>query len=251
MNYGVVALDIASTTLSFNGVQLAYPDSKMEIYPLAFPMVYSKIQNSTTLTNNQIVLHITASPSLYMTQSQIYFAYVYFTNVYSANNAMALYQGFSQNSNSYQFSYASFAYTPSEQTLFMAVKSYSSATTPFFSLSSVKILTSSGSSIDNFSLGYSNPAMGVTYSADAFIFSYSPNPCPSTGQYLYYPVYFTSLPYGCASCHWSCNYCFPPNILQPNITDAYSCTSCITDRYLNRSSNAYLYYGNCLCLPGL
>jgi len=181
MNYGVVPLNIVSSTLSFSGLQLDYTDSKMEIYPLAFPMVYSKIQNSTTLTNNQIVLDITTSPSLYMTQGKIYFSYIYFTNIFTANNAMALYQGFNQASNSYQFFYASFAYSPSEQTLFMVVKSYSSATTPFFSLNSVKILDSSGSSIDSFSLGYSNPAMGVTYSADAFIFSYSSNPCPNTG----------------------------------------------------------------------
>ena len=85
----------------------------MEIYPLAFPMVYSKIQNSTTIANNQIILNITTSPTLYMTQGKIFFAYIYFTSIFSANNVIALYQGFNQTSNSYQFSYASFAYTPS------------------------------------------------------------------------------------------------------------------------------------------
>ncbi len=187
-----------------------------------------------------------------MTQGKIYFAYVYFTNIFTANNIMALYQGFNQTSNSYQFSYASFAYSPSEQNLFLMVKSYSSASTPFFSLSSVKVLNSSGNSIDNFSIGYSNPAIGVIYSADAFIFSYSSNPCPNTGQYLYYPTYFSSLPYSCTSCHWTCRYCFTPNILQPNVTDANSCISCISGRYVNRSSSSnYLNYGNCLCLPGM
>jgi hypothetical protein len=252
MNSGVVALDIASSTLTFSGFSMSYNSSRMEIYPLAFPMVYSKIQNSTTIANNQIVLTITTSPTLYMAQGTIYFAYIYFTNIFSANNVMALYQGFNQTSNSYKFSYASFAYTPSEQTLFMAIRSYSSFATPFLNLNSVKILSNSGSDIDNFSIGYSPPAVGVTYAADALVFSQSSNPCPSTGQYLYYLVYFSSLPYTCKACHPTCTFCFPQNISQPNITDANSCINCSTLRYLNITNiSSHLNYGNCACYPGM
>ena len=133
----------------------------------------------------------------------------------------------------------------------MAIRSYSSLATPFFSLNGVKILTSSGSSIDNFSIGYSPPTVGVTYAADAFVFSFNSYPCPSTGQYLYYLVYFSSLPYSCQSCHPTCTFCFPPNISQPNITDANSCIYCPSLRYLNSTStNINLRYGNCPCYPG-
>ena len=101
MNLGVVALNISASSLTFTGFLLNYTNSKFEVYSLAFPMSYIKIQNSTTLANNQIVLRMDNVPSTYMVQGKIFFSYIYFTNTYTANGIMALYQGFSESTNSY------------------------------------------------------------------------------------------------------------------------------------------------------
>lgn len=107
-------------------------------------------------------------------------------------------------------------------------------------MSTVKIWTSgSTGSIRNFVAGYSITPTGVLYSANIVMFN-SSQPCTS-GQYLYYLQFFTSLPYSCIACHSSCETCFPST---PSSTDADSCLSCPNDRYMVLTNSIY---GRCNC----
>jgi len=173
----MVPLDLATSTLTFTGFYLSYTESKMEIYPLALPMNYVKIQNSTTLANNQIVLQFLETPTAYMTQGNIYFSYIYFTNVYASNRIFALYQSFNENMASSLFSYSSFAFSPSTQSIFALVRTYTSINTPFFYLSVVNDLSSTGAAFDNFTLGMIAGTSGVSYNVDVMMLSNSFHGC--------------------------------------------------------------------------
>jgi len=132
----------------------------------------------------------------------------------------------------------------------MTISTYISINVPFFSLSTAKMLASSGTPIDNFSVAYMATDWGIFYTADAFFFSNSFTGCP-TGEYLYYLVYFSTLPYSCIPCAASCLTCFPPDPLQPDVSDSNSCLSCPKTRSLNVTSNYNIQYGSCPCSAGM
>lgn len=87
-NFGVTALDIATTTLTFTGFSLSYTKSKIEVYPLALPMSYTKIVNTN---QNQILLTVSQTPSSYFLQGVVMFAYIYISNAYAANTPISLF----------------------------------------------------------------------------------------------------------------------------------------------------------------
>jgi hypothetical protein len=172
---GVTTLDIATKTLVFTGFSLGYTNSKMEVYPLALPMSYTKIQNANA---NTLVLTISQSPSTYFQQGVVLFGYIYISNAYAANTPISLFPYITETNHGYVLSYANFAFTPSVSNTLIAIKTYSSTSSPFFPLSTYRDFTSTGTAIDSFVMGYYNlSGTGVAITSDILMVNASFEGC--------------------------------------------------------------------------
>lgn len=193
-NIGIVPFDVTNEKVQFSGFNRILTN-RLSIYPLLLPMTYTKIENSTTLVNREIFLSVSAKPSaLLYTAAIARFSYIYITNAYTSRRVGTLFPDVNQTYYGYLVSYAQFTYTPTDQTIVMAVKTYESTNNPFFKLTAYKDYSSTGSAIDQFIIGYQNQS-SVTYMADLFMFNETVS-CPD-GEYLYYYIFFETLPRTC------------------------------------------------------
>lgn len=87
-NVGIVELQISTSTLTFSGFDLSYANSKVEVYPLALPMNFTR---SSSAANNRAVLTFIATPPTYFVQGKIFFSYIYITNAYSALHPVSIF----------------------------------------------------------------------------------------------------------------------------------------------------------------
>lgn len=55
--------------------------------------------------------------------------------------------------------------------MLIVARTYVSMASPFYYFDAIRLLDSSGTDIDNFSIGYTTPPTGVFYTADTFIVS--------------------------------------------------------------------------------
>jgi hypothetical protein len=195
---------------------MAYSGSYLEIYPLSLPMAYLKTPLSSL---NKVTLTLSDQPSSYFSQGQILFAYLYLSNVYSATRIAAVFPYLSNTFYGYTLNYARFNYHPADGSLLLAVKTYSTSSSPFLKLNTFKDFTGSGLAVDQFVIGYDNVTSGgAAYTADVFLLNASTSSCPEQ-QYLYYLDYFSSLPLACRPCHPTCRTCLVPALSTPGVTD--------------------------------
>ena len=81
-------------------------------------------------TTSTVELSLASFPAL----DEVYFSYLYLSNIYSSQRVCSVFQGLDKNSYNLEAPYDSFAYTPASSSLFFAVKKLTSSTTPFFGL---------------------------------------------------------------------------------------------------------------------
>lgn len=141
-----------------------------------------------------MVLALGSTPPSYFSQGTILFAYIYISNVYAATRAVCLFQYIDEVNYGYVLLYSKFSYTPSRSTLLMAVKTYTTSSSPFLQLNPYKSLITTGTAIEHFYIGYNNiGGGGVSYTSDVFLINSTTGSCQKN-EYLYYVAYYDSLP---------------------------------------------------------
>lgn len=111
-------------------------------------------------------------------QGIIFFAFIYITNAYAANTPISLFPYITEINYGYVLSYANFAYTPSASNTLLAIKTFSSTSSPFFPLSTYRDFTSTGAAIDSFVMGYYNlTGTGVVITSDILMVNASFEGC--------------------------------------------------------------------------